>query len=77
MTTPFTYNGSEIFVRDLATATTSALSYATNGAEANSDSYHPAISANGRYVSYYSYATNLVAGDTNSANDVFLRDLGT
>jgi Tol biopolymer transport system component len=74
LTTPFTYNGFEIFVRDLATATTSALSYATNGAEANSDSFSPAISADGRYVSYYSYATNLVAGDTNGRYDVFLRD---
>ncbi|SCG72166.1 WD40-like Beta Propeller Repeat [Micromonospora inositola] len=74
MTTPPTNNYDEIFVRDLATATTSAMSYATNGAEANSDSYRPAISADGRYVSYYSYATNLVAGDTNGRYDIFLRD---
>jgi Tol biopolymer transport system component len=74
LTTPPTNNGFEIFVRDLATATTSALSYATNGAEANSDSFGPAISADGRYVSYYSYATNLVAGDTNGRYDIFIRD---
>ena len=35
---------------------------------------HPAISADGRYVAFISDATDLVAGDTNAAVDVFLRD---
>src|SRR5262249_40666684 len=33
------------------------------------------ISADGRFVAFASDATNLVAGDTNSATDVFVRDL--
>jgi Tol biopolymer transport system component len=33
------------------------------------------ISADGRFVAYFSFATNLVAGDTNSAPDVFVHDL--
>jgi Tol biopolymer transport system component len=74
LTMPPTSDQFEIFVRDLATGTTSALSFATDGAEANSDSYNPSISTDGRYVSYYSYATNLVSGDTNGRNDIFLRD---
>ena len=34
----------------------------------------PAISADGRYVAFYSYASNLVPGDTNRFRDVFVRD---
>ena len=37
----------------------------------------PAISATGRFVAFRSLATNLVAGDTNDAADVFLRDRDT
>ncbi len=39
----------------------------------------PSISANGRYVSWVSRATNLVDDDTNNADDIFVRDrfLGT
>ena len=40
-------------------------------------SYSPVISADGRYVVFVSGATNLVAGDTNGAVDVFRRDLQT
>ena len=32
------------------------------------------MSADGRYVAFSSAATNLVAGDTNDANDIFVRD---
>jgi Tol biopolymer transport system component len=49
-----------------------SLSYA--GAEGNAASYGSAISADGRYVAFISDATNLVAGDSNGARDVFLRD---
>ena len=37
----------------------------------------PAISADGRYVAFGSDASNLVAGDTNGAGDVFVRDRET
>ncbi len=37
-------------------------------------SFRPALSADGRYVAFYSNQTNLVAGDTNGAVDVFVRD---
>ena len=42
-------------------------------------SYSPAISADGRWITYDSYATNLVDDDTNGCRDVFLydRDTGT
>ncbi|RKZ41658.1 MAG: hypothetical protein DRQ41_08020 [Gammaproteobacteria bacterium] len=41
-------------------------------AGANDDSYAPAISGDGRYITFYSYADNLVVGDTNAQADVFL-----
>jgi hypothetical protein len=47
--------------------------------QANGVSASPAISHDGRFVAFVSGATNLVAGDTNEAFDIFLRDrrLGT
>jgi len=40
-------------------------------------SYHPAVSADGRWVAFVSDASNLVAGDTNGLQDVFVKDLQT
>jgi Tol biopolymer transport system component len=68
----------DIFVRDRQLGTTERVSVATGGAEGNSSCYLPcAISADGRCVAFWSDATNLVAGDTNAAPDVFLRDRQT
>jgi hypothetical protein len=47
----------------------------TAGAQASANSLDPAISADGRYVVFTSFASNLVSGDTNGKSDVFLRDL--
>jgi hypothetical protein len=44
------------------------------GRQANSGSEEAAISADGRFVAFVSYASNLVAGDTNGGWDVFVRD---
>ena len=40
----------------------------------NKGGLHPTISADGRYVAFYSFASDLVAGDTNSASDIFVYD---
>jgi Tol biopolymer transport system component len=50
------------------------LGFAVSAARARSS---PAISADGRYVVFTWSGSNLVAGDTNQASDVFLRDLRT
>ncbi|NIR01347.1 MAG: hypothetical protein GTN78_14305, partial [Gemmatimonadales bacterium] len=42
--------------------------------EGNHGSFAPAMSADGRWVAFLSGATNLVAGDTNGAQDVFVHD---
>ena len=64
----------DVFVRDLQTGETTRVSVSSSGAEANGDSFAPAISSDGRFVAFASAATNLVDGDTNNANDVFVRD---
>jgi Tol biopolymer transport system component len=64
----------DVFVRDRQTGETTRVSVGNAGAEANDDSFEPAISADGRFVTFASSATNLSAGDSNDANDVFVRD---
>jgi len=71
-------NGSrDVFVRDRETGKTKRVSMASGGAEANSDSYLPAISADGRFVAFESFARNLVGGDANRLEDIFVRDRRT
>jgi Ca2+-binding RTX toxin-like protein len=72
-----TNNEEDIFVRDLSTNTTTLVSVSSSGAPANDYSSFPSISANGRFVTFYSFATNLVPGHTNGSRDIFVRDLLT
>ena len=66
------------FVHDRQTGVTTRVSVATGGAQATGgSSFITAISANGRFVAFYSSATNLVAGDTNAVQDVFRHDRQT
>jgi hypothetical protein len=64
-----------VFVRDLLLGTNVLVSADTNGVAASGFSFEPAISGDGRYVAFSSYANNLIAGDANITQDVFLRDL--
>lgn len=65
----------DIFVRDRQAGTTIRVSVASDGSEGDGYSYEPAISADGNFVVFQSFAGNLVAGDTNSVGDIFVRDL--
>jgi Ca2+-binding RTX toxin-like protein len=67
----------DIFVRDLQTNTTTRVSTATDGSESNDLSGQAVISADGRYVVFMSFASNLVQGDTNGLRDIFLKDTVT
>lgn len=67
----------DIFMHDRATGVTSRISVDSAGAQANSASEDSAISDDGTAVVFYSFASNLVPGDTNSASDCFVRDLVT
>ncbi|MEO5823963.1 MAG: hypothetical protein ABIT71_25940 [Vicinamibacteraceae bacterium] len=53
------------------------LSVSTAGTEANGYSATLAVSRDGRHVLFSSTATNLVAGDTNTHDDIFIRDRDT
>lgn len=64
----------DVLVRDMESGTTTRVSIGPAFVQADGLSGHPSISGDGRFVAFYSYATNLVAADTNSAQDVFLHD---
>jgi hypothetical protein len=66
----------DVFVRDLVLGTNLLVSVDSNGVfSADSFSTEPSISGDGRYVAFTSLADNLVPGDNNQAQDVFIRDL--
>jgi hypothetical protein len=71
---PRRWNGRrDVFVRDLVAGTTTRVSVDTSGSDADQDSSFPVISADGRFVSFLSDASDLVVGDTNGFRDVFVR----
>lgn len=67
----------DVFVRDLLSATTTLVSRASGaaGVAANQGLSDPSISADGRLVAFESDADNLSGDDTNGFTDVFVRDL--
>ncbi|MER3395467.1 MAG: hypothetical protein C4319_01570 [Acidimicrobiia bacterium] len=67
----------DIFVKDRQIGTTVRVSVDSSGTQANDHSRQPAISGNGRYVAFTSAASNLVPGDTNGVEDVFVKDMQT
>lgn len=64
----------DVFVHDRQTRITERISVSSAGVEGNGNSLFPAISADGRFVSFYSHASTLVEGDDNGFSDVFLHD---
>lgn len=72
-----TNDAPDVFVHDLRAGKTRMVSINSGGEHGNSNSLHPAISANGRFVAFESWATNLVRNDTNGETDVFVRDRKT
>ncbi len=65
---------SDIFVHDRATGITNRISVDSAGAEANENSYFPSIDDSAQFIAYYSFASNLIANDTNGAEDIFVFD---
>jgi Tol biopolymer transport system component len=70
-----TPNCLDVFVHDLETGATTLVSVASDGtignAESGMDHVPPALSADGRYVAFWSAASNLVPG---CRGDIFIRD---
>ncbi|MCP3998469.1 MAG: hypothetical protein GY722_25890, partial [bacterium] len=67
----------DVFVFDVATGTTTRVSVASDGTQANDYSYPSAVSADGFTIVYGSAASNLVPGDTNGATDAFIYNVVT
>jgi Tol biopolymer transport system component len=63
----------DVFVRAIWAETTRRVSLRANGGQANGSSDAVAIGTGRRRIVFRSYATNLVAGDTNTDGDIFLR----
>jgi Tol biopolymer transport system component len=67
----------DVFLRDLLTGTTTRVSVAYTGGQADGASGDPAISSTGAYLCFESTANDIVRGDTNRVPDVFLRNMAT
>ena len=67
----------DIYVKDLVTGEVQLASSADDGTISNGSSDAPSISADGTRVAFNSRATNLDPADTNSNDDVYVKDLVT
>src|SRR5919198_2445415 len=78
-----TNDRTDAFVRDRVTGRTTRVSVSSSGAQAAASrdpfggSHAGGIGGDGRYVVFRSDAANLVADDTNHAEDIFVRDRTT
>ncbi len=70
-------NTGDVYVKDMQTGALEWVSVEGSGAAANGWSYNASISADGRFVAFSSFASNLVAGDTNGFQDIFIHDRQT
>ena len=66
-----------IDVFDSVATTTKVATVTAGGGALNASAWQMSMSADGRFVTYISSATNIVAGDSNSVSDVFVRDMNT
>src|SRR5262249_20266354 len=67
----------DVFVKDMQTGQLIRVNTDSSGVQANGYGDNPRLSADGRYVAFISSATNLVAGDSNGVDDIFVKDLLT
>ena len=64
----------DTFIYDRLNNTVELITLTPDGTQANASSNSGSISGNGRYVTYASFASNLVSGDTNNQRDIFVYD---
>jgi Tol biopolymer transport system component len=64
----------DVFVFDRTDGSTTRVSMSETGTQGDGMSSDPSISPDGRYVTFWSAATNLVPDDTNGKRDIFLAD---
>jgi hypothetical protein len=80
------YNCADVFVKDRNTNNITRVSIANDGTQANNHAHSPAISGNGRFVTFVSAANTLVIDDNNNhcgsqvnepCSDIFFHDRNT
>jgi ribosomal protein L24E len=64
----------DVFIYDRVGATTTRVTKSVGGGAPDGASQRPTVSADGRFVAFWSTATNLVEGDTNGVADAFVWD---
>ncbi len=64
----------DVFVRDRVLDVTQRISLTVGGGQGNAASDTPFMSADGRYVAFRSYASNLIGSDSNSESDIYVVD---
>jgi hypothetical protein len=67
-------SASQVRLFDVDKRSTQVISVDPGGRPGNADSGNVALSSDGRFVAFASAASNLVAGDGNASDDIFLRD---
>jgi Tol biopolymer transport system component len=67
----------DIFVKDLASGAITRVSAAADGTQGNNNSVEPVFSPDGSKIAFESFASNLVPGDTNGLEDIFVKDLAS
>jgi hypothetical protein len=67
----------DAFVKNVSTGEITLVSKNTDGHQASASTDSVAISGNGRYVAFASSASDLVAGDSDWSEDVFIYDMVT
>ncbi|SUS05998.1 hypothetical protein DF3PB_230001 [uncultured Defluviicoccus sp.] len=72
-----TNNALDVFRKDLVTGELVRVSQSAAGVGGNGESENSSISADGRYITFTSAASNLVAGDNNNTWDTFRVDMIT
>lgn len=77
-----TNGGSDLFLKNLSTGVITRVSTTSSGAQAtgfgdSNGSRGGVFSADGTKIAFISDASNLVSGDTNSSDDIFVKNLST
>ncbi|MEW6745198.1 MAG: calcium-binding protein [Planctomycetota bacterium] len=65
----------DVFLHDRKSGETTRVSVSSSGAQGDASSLESSLSRAGRYVAFASVATNLVEGDSNNSQDIFVRDV--
>ncbi len=74
---PVDSNGKrDIYMKTVSSGAFVKASFGTGGVATNNDSFTPSVSNGGAFVAYASTATNLVFGDTNGVQDIFVANMG-